>query len=141
ARTLIKQGRGNTEAQVRDLVIALELQPCLSAWRRWEEVQPTFIPQRKVEWLTDAVLLQCIEWGCIQPQGSVVWTVHTEFGEALANRAGWTYYGQMGMSADGRYIDEDPATQPIVASIASNSTGRNLQHQFNRGLIVGVPTS
>jgi hypothetical protein len=49
-------------------------------------------------------------------------------------RTGWPYYASKGYTQDGRYIEDAPAGRTVIASRRANSTGRNLQYQWNRCL-------
>jgi hypothetical protein len=51
---------------------------------------------------------------------------------------GIPYYGRKGLDAAGHSIEDHPADKPLIASIAANAEGRNLQ-RFNRNLIVSAP--
>lgn len=110
-------------------------------WRHWKEIEPTFEPNTVPVWLDDTALKFAEAWiehhGGRKGKGGIVWVEHIAFGEALAARTGLPYYAKDGRDAGGTYIEQ--ASGPIIASVASNSTGRNLQYQWSRNLVMSPP--
>ena len=104
----------------------------LAAWRA---VKDTFEPVSVPRWITTRPLEE-IARSIKHP--TLVWVEQVAAGEKLAEITGWTYYRQRGLSSDGRFVDDDPATAPIIMSIASNCEGRNLQ-RWSRNYIVTPP--
>src|SRR5690606_21047979 len=103
----------------------------------------SFRPQTVAVWLDEGALEAAATWGSSSRHGSragIIWTEHTAFAEKLAQRTGWAYYGQQGLDARGRAIEADSGAEAIVASIASNAEGRNLQ-AWARNLVTSPPAS
>lgn len=100
----------------------------------WVAIEPTFVPVQVARWVDDSVLQIAAKW--MAEHDGIVWTEHVEFAERLAQVTGRPYYGRRGMTADGRFIDDARHRDgAIIASISSNSEGRNLQLQWSENLI------
>jgi hypothetical protein len=70
-----------------------------------------------------------------------VWVSQVALGEELARVLGLPYYGKKGLDERRRLIDSaSPMDGSIIASIASNGEGRNLQ-AWSRSLVIGRPLS
>lgn len=111
----------------------------------WRAVKPIYTPQTEAVWLDDTVLNFCAAWMRGEAkevdktdQGGVVWVEHTEFGHELARRTGVPYYHRGGQNDTGVPIERHPPGKPLIASIASNSEGRNMQ-AWSRSLVVSPP--
>ena len=106
-------------------------------WEKWVDVRESFTPHPQDVWHDDAALLACIKWMGEGP--GIVWCEHKFFAKELARRTGAKYYGAGGLTRHGEYIeDADPKTC-IIASMAANSTGKNLQHLYWRNLFTSPP--
>lgn len=105
----------------------------------WRAIKDVYDPEKNKEavWLSTRVLDACIAWA--QEKKGIIWVAHTAFGEALAARSGLDFYWRQGRNARGQPIEDHPADRPLIASIAANSTGRNLQ-KWSTNLIVSHPT-
>lgn len=107
----------------------------VEAHRAWQAIRSTFKINSEAEWLDDSMLRYCFDW--MSRNGpAIVWVEHRAFGAALAQMAGTGFCSNGGMDANGVAI-EDYAGRTVVASVAANHTGRNLQ-AWNRNLIVTV---
>jgi len=104
--------------------------------RAWLDVRDTFEPNTIPRWIDESVVEFCARW--LNRHGGIVWTEHTCFAERLAELSGAPYFGRKGLDANGNMIEN--ATGPIIASIASNSTGRNLQ-AWSKNLITSMPAN
>lgn len=146
-RTILRTNRINLDSEatvVRAIEQGLYPAETLNAWR---EVRGLYDPEEHKEavWLDPQVLYFCERWMFgtessvpKSTQGGIVWVEHTEFGRMLSRRTGISYYQQGGLDANGRNIEDHPADQPLIASIDSNATGRNLQ-KWNTNLVVSPP--
>jgi hypothetical protein len=105
----------------------------------WQRVKKDFKPNRVAVWLDDSALEYCAAWS--EKNAGIIWTQHVPFGERLAREAGLTYYGRRGLSADGRYIEDHPAGQPLVASFGSNHRGKNLHEKWSKNLVTCFPAN
>jgi hypothetical protein len=129
----------DTEKQVRSAVELGELDDPEDTLARWKEIEPTFQVNQKAIWHDDTALDLCAAW--MKREKGIVWTAHTFFGRELAKRTGCPYFGQNGRDALGREIDKDPnVTGPVIASIASCGTGKNLQFKWHKNLITSCPS-
>lgn len=96
-------------------------------------------PPTEAVWLSDESLNACAKW--METHNGIVWVEQVQFGVELSKRTGVPYYQRQGMSSDGRYIEQHPHGTPMIASIASNATGRNLQFGWCENLITCSPSS
>jgi len=110
----------------------------LNAWR---EIAPTFKPNPVPVWISDRTLEWVAEWAAKSP--GLIWTDRPAVGERLAAKFGIPYYGEMGINAaTGRYVEAHLAREgSIVLSRPANDTGRNLQYQWSRNLVIDVMPS
>ncbi len=83
-------------------------------------------------WLSDFAIDYAASW--LRKERGIVWVEHRDFGERLAEKSGFPYYRAKGLNASGELIDD--ASGPVIASIKSNSTGRNLQFRHSKNLIM-----
>lgn len=102
--------------------------PALNDWR---QLEPTFKPNPVAVWLCPSVLHYCVEW---LRQPGICWVKHHGFGQALSAMTGVPFHAEKGLSPDGVLIN-DRNGAPVIASIGSNSEGRNLQAWW-RNLVV-----
>jgi hypothetical protein len=102
----------------------------------WKALEKTFVPNVVPQWHDDNALKACERWG--KEGKGIIWTGHTFFAQELAKRTGFPYYGREGLTGEGAYIGDAKGT--IIASIAANGTGRNLQ-AWSRNLITSAPST
>ncbi len=102
----------------------------------WSAIRDTFIPVTRATWHDPSALEYCAKWMAKGP--GIVWTSHTLFAEALSKATGRPYFGAEGTDVEGIPIEK--ASGAVIASIAANGTGRNLQ-RWNRSLITSMPTT
>lgn len=114
-----------------------ERQEHVDVFAEWLEIKDTFIPNTVPVWLSDHAVKAAQEWGTNQGgRGGIVWVEHQAFARKLAERTGWPYFGAKGRDDQtGRYIEQTKPGETIIASVAANMTGRNLQ-KHSRNLIV-----
>lgn len=114
------------------------------AWDEWRKIKDTFQPNTEAVWLTTEVLDFCHQWALGEEEGRkrkpIIWVEHTAFGRELARRTGWSFYWRQGQDAKGRAIEDHPPGEPLIASIASNSEGRNLQAWCDNLVVSWPPT-
>lgn len=106
------------------------------AWAAWRDIKPTYTPQTSVLWLSDVVLNWCADWGLLGGPG-LIWVDDPPFGEELARRTGWTYYG----SGNCPRIEDAPEDRVAIASRRAHGTGKNLQFQWSRMLFMAPPNT
>jgi hypothetical protein len=123
----------DTELQVANAVRSGEIQS--DELNEWALIRPSFTPNPVPRWHDESALAACQAW--LKHPG-IVWCEHTFFAEELAKRSGCPYYGARGETSDGATIED--AHGPIIASVAANSTGRNLQ-RWHRNLVTSCPST
>ncbi len=135
-RQVIDEDSGcDTEAQVK--AAARDGTVSTTSWAKWQAVAGSYTGNVFAYWFSDFTLDYVQQ--VVGQTPTIVWVEQVEVGQYLAERTGWPYYRQHGLDERGRMIDQsDPADGPIIASIASNKKGRNLQH-WSRFLVVTPP--
>ncbi len=98
-------------------------------WQRWKDVKDEFKPNSVPVWIDDFAIRAARVW--LEQEEGICWTEHTAFGKRLSEISGHKYYG----AGDDSILD---ASGPIIASIRSHGTGKNLQ-QWSKNLIVSLP--
>jgi hypothetical protein len=129
-RKAIKAGLCNTEVEARAVLCDTK------ELADWFEIKGEYDPteHRVAHWLSSATLEACASWAKRNKSG-IIWTQHIPFGERLEKDFGIPYYREEGLNSNGVYIEQ--ATERVVcASVQSNGTGRNLQHQWSNNLIM-----
>lgn len=148
-REILTNNRRNldSELQVIHAVDAGHYPWATGALAAWRAVKDSFRPQTVAVWLDDGALEAAISWGWSSKRkvpgndrAGIIWAEHVAFAEDLARRARWPYYGKKGLDARGRAIEADSGEEPIIASIASNGEGRNLQ-AWSKNLVTSPPAS
>lgn len=133
-KTIGSNRRGwDSEKAIANAAIAGE---CSSEeYNNWKNIRDSFKPEVEAIWLSDTLLEVCAKWA--EQSKGIIWTEHVAFGKRLSEFARIPYFGQMGLDEKGNYIED--SSGPIIASIAANSEGRNLQYKWNNNLIVSCP--
>lgn len=111
----------------------------LAKWREISEGPDAFKPNVVPIWVDDFAVKYAAKWA--QNNGGVVWTNHPAFGKRLAKLSGLPYYHSGGFDDRGSYIENHPHGKPMIASIRSNMTGKNLQFGWNKALMMFAPSS
>lgn len=133
--TLKHSRKFDSELQVRQWAATLD--ECVEL-RDWLNVRDTFTPNTVPVWLDDFALRFVADWA--RSHKGIIWVEHQCFGRRLEEEFGLPYYGELGRDATGRLIDDHPRDRSMVASIASNKEGRNLQ-AWCENLIVSMPAN
>jgi hypothetical protein len=108
-----------------------------SALAGWRDIRDTFKIHPEPVWHDDTALEVCCRW--MQAERGIVWVEHVAFAERLSTMSGCDYYGAEGLNARGESITGVKAGKAIIASVAANGTGRNLQ-AFSTNLITSCPS-
>ena len=106
-------------------------------WARWTEVRGDYDGKTIPVWLSDQPLISA---ALRVTHPAIVWVEHIATGRKLREITGWPYFHRLGISDDGRRIDDADGTTPIIASITANAEGRNLQ-RFHHNLVITPPGS
>lgn len=128
----------DSELQVINAVDAGQYPEAVQALAEWRKFKPQFVPNTVPVWLDDSVIDTAARWAQSAP--GIIWTEHVAFAERLVWRTNLDYYGQKGLNRLGRPIEQHDPGASLIASVASNGEGRNLQ-AWNRNLIVSCLTS
>jgi len=104
----------------------------------WETLEKTFTPNVEAVWLSKRVVETAAKW--MADEQGICWVEHVEFGRVLSETTGIPYYQRGGLNAAKKPLEDHPPGTALIASIASNAEGRNLQ-AWNKNLIVSPPTS
>jgi hypothetical protein len=136
-REVIKTGALDTEKQVANACAGGARPP--EEYVRWQALKDTFKPNPKPVWLNTTALEYAEAWG--RQGAGVIWVDHTAFGRRLSERTGWSYYGEGGLDASGRMIEQAPEGSVVIASRPANQYGRNLQYKWCRGLVMATPNA
>jgi hypothetical protein len=126
----------DTELQVANAVLDNKLADDYGLLAAWREIKPTFVINSVPVWHDDTALKLCCDWLADHPKG-IAWCEHRHFAAALSKMSGIAYYGAKGLDKQGNFIQD--ATGPVIASIAANSTGRNLQDKWCDNLVTAAP--
>jgi hypothetical protein len=146
----------DTEGQIINLIKTGEIvSPEYDAWQA-EQKRPQpdtgepFVINTEAVWVDEGMLHACAKW--LKQNVGICWVEHIEFGKKLAEITGLPYYASGGINQHGTDIVEDfpdkdkqgnpspPAKKSIIASIAANATGKNLQ-VFKKNLLPLTPMS
>lgn len=139
-RQILKNNRRGLDSEKQvTTAVRQGIYPGLEILREWEKVEPTFDPNTVPVWFSQEALETAAAWA--SDNGGVVWVDHRAFAVALSKITKLPYYGRDGLAANGDYIEKHPAGRPCIASIKSNSVGRNLQYQWASGLVMTPPSS
>lgn len=122
----------DSELQVMTAVLHGELEDDFGLLDEWRRIKDTFTINPKPVWHDDSALKVCEQWLATHDRG-ICWVEHRFFGAELARRTGLSYFGPKGLDSKEQFIQD--ASGPIIASIAANSTGRNLQHKWDCNLV------
>lgn len=122
----------DSELQVTTAVLSGQLEDEYGLLADWQKIKPTFTIDPKPVWHDDTALKFCAQWLSDRPRG-ICWVEHRFFGAQLAKDTGLPYYGPKGLDPKGNFIED--ASGPIIASVAANSNGRNLQFKWCDNLV------
>ncbi len=103
-------------------------------WAEWKEVKDRPEPPTETIWVDEFMLrdLEKRARGLAKDAPTIVWAEHVALGERLAEETGWPFFGEGS--------DSSPSRDPIiVATIATQGTGKNLQHHFVHNLFSSLP--
>ena len=128
----------DSELQVANGVMRGAIDDEYGVLEHWRALKPTFTINPKDVWHDDAALKVCQAWLACHERG-IVWCEHQFFARTLSRLSGVPYYGAKGLTDSGDFIEDHPSG-PVIASIAANSTGRNLQHKWHQNLVTAPPS-
>ncbi len=105
----------------------------VECYRGWEKIRGSYTINTVAQWVDDGTLNFCEQW--VKSNGpAIIWTEHRAFGEFLAARLKTGFCSNGGLDAGGKTIEEYVG-KTVVASVAANKEGRNLQ-AWSRNLVV-----
>lgn len=117
----------------------------LEAYNTWkiQEDRPDFTPHTEAVWIDDTIIRKVAEWLKNHPRG-IAWVEHQAFGERLSAVTGLPFFARQGKDPYGLtfwdpHINPDGYKGACIASVQSNSVGRNLQWAWSDNYIVSCP--
>lgn len=116
---------------------AITSEAYLDAYNEWEGTRGTFEVNSEPRWVATGPLDRAKKW--MAKNKGIVWVEHTAFGLRLAKETGQPYFRQGGLCNGVMIEDAHPRDGSIIASIASNAEGRNLQHNWSKNYIASAP--
>lgn len=131
-REVLKHNRSGLDSPLQVLQKHGE-EPVVQLWR---SVKDDFVPNVVPKWLDDSVLKYAAKW--MQEHAGIVWVEHKAFGQKLSARTGVPYYADGGVNKQGQPIEAADFSKPVIASVASNAEGRNLQG-WSKNLVISCP--
>jgi hypothetical protein len=108
----------------------------LKVYRDWLDVRGLYKPNVVPRWVDDRMIQAVAKWA--GEHEGIIWVSEIALGERLEKELGLPYFHEMGKSSGGMFIEEAKPIGCIVASVASNYEGRNLQ-AWNDNLITTPP--
>lgn len=124
----------DSEAQAVQAVVQGLYPQAQKALEEWRVMDKQFTPNPIPVWRSTEALD-----AAQNSKAQIIWTDHRAFGIRLSKITGWPYYGQQGVDSKGHAIELHKGG-PLIASLKSNGTGRNLQ-KFNHSLVMSPPAS
>jgi hypothetical protein len=128
----------DTELQVRTAVMSGKIDDSLGLWPTWQHWDHTTKLNTIGVWHDETALNLAAKWLEKHDRG-IVWCEHTFFGRELSRRTGLPYFKEQGLAIDGSGAFIEDASGPIIASVAANFEGRNLQRNWSDNLITACP--
>ncbi len=131
-RYILSNNRRNLDSpeQVAQAVDAGLYPDATTALAEWRAVKDAYQPNPVPVWLHPFAVEAAAAWLDVP---GICWTEHVPFADRVAELTGAPYFGEEGRDKYGLAIED--ASGPVIASIQSNCTGRNLQHTWHRNLI------
>ena len=106
-------------------------------YRDWHIIRDTYKPTVVPVWEDDRMLQAIAAWA--RAHQGIVWVSEVALGQKLEQDWGLSYYHELGLNSRGQPIEKAiPEMGSIVASVSSNSEGRNLQ-AWNQNLVISPP--
>jgi len=108
------------------------------AFQEWREVKDTYKYDIVPRWVDDNMIQYVAKWS--RNHKGIIWVSEVALGQRIEKDLGFPYFHQMGVNKDGFPIEGVKPDGCIVASVASNSEGRNLQAWSDNLIISPFPT-
>ncbi len=125
----------DSELQITTAIINGVLNDEYGLLQAWRDIKPTFDVNSVPVWHDETALRLCGDWLADHPKG-IAWCEHRFFARTLSKMTGIPYFGAKGLDDKDNFIQD--ANGPIIASIAANSTGRNLQEKWCDNLLTAA---
>ncbi len=126
----------DSELQVTNAISDGKLPDPYGLLPAWRAVKGTFTANPVPVWHDQTALNVCADWLKGRTEG-VVWIAHNHFARELSKRTGVPFFGAKGLDPRGNFIEDHDG--PVIASLAANSTGRNIQYKHSSGLYTAPP--
>lgn len=128
----------DTKFQVEQAMTLGQLVDEEDLFAKWRAIEPTYDPQTIAVWVDDGAVKQTASWLHGHPKG-IAWVEHIAFGNRLSEVSELPFHHNKGLDANG--VEIETASGPIIASIKSNATGRNLQKWCDNYLVSPSPNA
>lgn len=94
---------------------------------RWKEVEHRPEPPQVVEWISDQLVKDAVNWLEAQDQPTILWSSHTAIMDKVADLIGSRYV----YPAD-KALNEHTRDKWVVATVHAHGEGKNLQYYSNQ---------
>jgi hypothetical protein len=125
------------ELEIRHAIKRGQQHQAQREYTAWADIRHTFRPNSKAVWVSDHAIKWCAEWA--RNNKGVIWVQHTAFARRLSEVTGIRYYVKNGYCGR-HYIEDASPDECVIASVAANKEGRNLQTIWSRALTVSAGT-
>jgi hypothetical protein len=106
-------------------------------YRQWCEIRNTFVPQTKVEWISNSSLEYAAEW--LLKEHGLCWVSHVAFGDRLSEMTGIPYFREGAKAKCGTYLQGHKGA--AIASVYTCHEGLNLQQEHHKNLVISPTTN
>lgn len=113
-------------------------QDTAKAQEAWQRIRNSFKPNIVPRWECDRMVNEIAKWA--DNHKGLIWISEVALGQRLEKEGIVPYYANQGLDAKKRFVEDAKKKGGSIAlSIASNSEGRNLQHEWSENLMVSCP--
>lgn len=135
-RVAIEAGVADSPGAIKRRFLSGELEA--TEWDDWQEIEKTFFPQTRIEWLSAHAIEACKTWGntrLAEGIGGLIWIDSVEFGDQLERETDWPYFRNYGVSKQGNHVTAAPGNSIALVASKACDEGLNLQYQWHRNLV------
>lgn len=98
---------------------------------RWQQMEPTFVPNPVATWVSDEAIEAACDW--LKQHTGAIWCRSVSLAERMSKELGLEYYGRDGKNKKGEFVGDADPSKSMIVSVQSSGTGRNLQ-AWNKAL-------
>lgn len=138
-KILARSRKLDTEKMVASAIDHDPKHPATEILARWRNLKGTFTPLSVPQWVGTTALDYAASWA---KDGGIIWTEQVPFALKLAEMTGIPYFGEEGLTPDGRHFICSYKGPVMIASWQANGTGRDGLQRYDRGLLTSMwPTA